>query len=83
VTPKLAPHSSVRFNAARGEWLMMLPEAVVVLNETAASVLNLVDGQRSVDAIVDALGADYDDVDAADVEELLRGLADQHLVVLT
>jgi pyrroloquinoline quinone biosynthesis protein D len=83
MTPRLAAHSSVRFNSARGEWLMMLPEAVVVLNETAAAVLNLCDGQRSVDAIVDALGADYEGVEAADVEDLLRGLADQHLVVLT
>jgi pyrroloquinoline quinone biosynthesis protein D len=81
--PRLAPHSSVRYNDARGEWLMMLPEAVVVLNETAAAVLNLCDGDRTVDGIVDALGADYDGVEAADVEELLRGLADQHLVVLT
>jgi pyrroloquinoline quinone biosynthesis protein D len=83
VTPRLAPHSSVRYNEARGEWLMMLPEAVVVLNETAAAVLNLVDGERTVDAIVEALGADYEGVEAADVEDLLRGLADQHLVVLS
>jgi pyrroloquinoline quinone biosynthesis protein D len=62
---------------------MMLPEAVVVLNETAASVLNLVDGERTVDEIVAVLGAEYDGVETADVEELLRGLADQRLVVLT
>ena len=83
MTPKLAPHASVRFNEARGEWLMMMPEAVVVLNETAAAVLNLCDGNRSVDGIVDALGADYEGVEAADVEDLLRDLADQRLVVLT
>jgi pyrroloquinoline quinone biosynthesis protein D len=83
VTPKLVPHASVRFNEARGEWLMMMPEAVVVLNETAAAVLNLCDGARSVDGIVDALGADYEGVEAADVEDLLRDLADQRLVVLT
>jgi pyrroloquinoline quinone biosynthesis protein D len=83
VTPTLAAHSSVRYNSARGEWLMMLPEAVVVLNETAASVLNLVDGERTVDEIVAALGVEYDGVETADVEELLHGLADQRLVVLT
>jgi pyrroloquinoline quinone biosynthesis protein D len=82
VTPRLAPHASLRWNQARGEWLMMLPEAVVVLNETAAAVLNLCDGQRSVGGIVDALKDDYDDVEAADVEDLLRDLADQHLVEL-
>jgi pyrroloquinoline quinone biosynthesis protein D len=83
VTPKLIPHASLRYNEARGEWLMMMPEAVVVLNETAAAVLNLCDGARSVDGIVDALGVDYEGVEVADVEDLLRDLADQHLVVLT
>ena len=83
MTPKLIPHASLRYNEARGEWLMMMPEAVVVLNETAAAVLNLCDGARSVDGIVDALGVDYEGVEVADVEDLLRDLADQHLVVLT
>ena len=83
MSPRLAPHASVRWNSARGEWLMMLPESVVVLNETAAAVLNLCDGRRSVDGIVTALGEEYDGVEVADVEDLLRDLADQRLVVLT
>jgi pyrroloquinoline quinone biosynthesis protein D len=80
VTPRLLPHASLRWNDARGEWLLMLPESVVVLNETAAAVLSLCDGQRSLPAIVAALAADYDGVDEAEVEGLLRDLADQHLV---
>ena len=70
MTPKLIPHASLRFNEARGEWLVMMPEAVVVLNETAAAVLNLCDGARSVDGIVDALGTEYEGVEATDVEDL-------------
>jgi pyrroloquinoline quinone biosynthesis protein D len=61
---------------------MMLPESVVVLNETAAAVLNLCDGRRDLDGIVTALGAEYDGVEVADVEDLLRDLANQHLVEL-
>jgi pyrroloquinoline quinone biosynthesis protein D len=83
VIPRLVPHASLHWNPARGQWLLMLPEAVVVLNETAAAVLNLCDGRRSVDGIVDALAADYDDVAAADVADLLHHLADEHLVDLT
>jgi pyrroloquinoline quinone biosynthesis protein D len=83
VTPRLAPHASVRWNRVRGEWLMMLPEAVVVLNETAAAVLALCDGQRTVDDIVTALADEYDEVAAADVEGLLHDLAGQHAVELT
>jgi pyrroloquinoline quinone biosynthesis protein D len=82
VTPRLARHASLRWHEARGEWLMMLPESVVVLNETAAAVLNLCDGRRSVDGIVTALGEEYDGVEVADVEDLLRDLANQHLVEL-
>jgi pyrroloquinoline quinone biosynthesis protein D len=82
VTPRLAPHASVRWNSVRGEWLMMLPESVVVLNETAAAVLNLCDGRRTLDGIVTALGDEYDGVEVADVEDLLRDLANQHLVEL-
>ncbi|MGC9668970.1 pyrroloquinoline quinone biosynthesis peptide chaperone PqqD [Planosporangium sp. 12N6] len=82
-TPRLAPHASLRWHPARGEWLAMLPEAVFVLNETAAAVLALCDGRRGVTAIVTALGDDYDGVEAHEVEQLLRDLADQKLVELT
>jgi pyrroloquinoline quinone biosynthesis protein D len=82
VTPRLVPHASVRWNSVRGEWLMMLPESVVVLNETAAAVLNLCDGRRTLHGIVTALGDEYDGVEVADVEDLLRDLANQHLVEL-
>lgn len=82
MTPRLIPHASVRWNSVRGEWLMMLPESVVVLNETAAAVLNLCDGRRTLDGIVTALGEEYDGVEVADVEDLLRDLANQHLVEL-
>ena len=82
MTPRLIPPASVRWNSVRGEWLMMLPESVVVLNETAAAVLNLCDGRRTLDGIVTALGDEYDGVEVADVEDLLRDLANQHLVEL-
>lgn len=82
MTPRLAPHASVRWHEVRGEWLMMLPESVVVLNDTAAAVLNLCDGRRTLDGIVTALGEEYDGVEVADVEDLLRDLANQHLVEL-
>jgi coenzyme PQQ biosynthesis protein PqqD len=83
VIPRLAPHVRLTWQPARQEWLLVLPEAVVTLNETAADVLRLCDGVRDVAAIVTGLKASYDDVEAADVDELLRDLAAQRLVVLT
>ncbi|GAA1798947.1 pyrroloquinoline quinone biosynthesis peptide chaperone PqqD [Planosporangium flavigriseum] len=81
--PRLLAGATLRWNAARAQWLMMLPESVVVLNETAAAVLSLCDGERTVTGIVTALAAEYDGVHAADVEQLLRDLADQRLVELS
>jgi pyrroloquinoline quinone biosynthesis protein D len=83
LVPKLAPHVSLRWQPARGEWLLVLPEEVVVLNETAAAVLSLVDGERPVESIVAGLREEYEDVEVADVTELLHDLAGRHLVVLS
>jgi pyrroloquinoline quinone biosynthesis protein D len=83
LVPRLAPHVSLRWQPARGEWLLVLPEEVVVLNETAAAVLSLVDGQRPVESIVAGLREEYEDVEVADVTELLQDLAGRHLVVLS
>jgi pyrroloquinoline quinone biosynthesis protein D len=60
-----------------GSTLLLVPEGILRLNETAAATLALVDGVRSIDAIVDALSARYavarDDV-IRDVEDLIERL---------
>jgi pyrroloquinoline quinone biosynthesis protein D len=83
VTPRLAPHVGLRWQAAREEWLLVMPEAVVVLNETAAAVLQRCDGSLDLDDIVASLAEEYDDVDAADVADLLQDLANKRVVELT
>jgi pyrroloquinoline quinone biosynthesis protein D len=82
VIPRLARHVTLRWQAARDEWLLVLPESVVVLNDTAAAVLYLCDGERRLDAIVAGLADDYDGVEETEVAQLLRELADQRLVEL-
>jgi coenzyme PQQ biosynthesis protein PqqD len=47
----------LREDKARGRWVVLAPERMFVPDETALEVLRLVDGARSVDAIVDALAA--------------------------
>ena len=81
--PRLAPHVSLRWQPARGEWVLTMPEAVVVLNDTAADVLALCDGVRDVKAITRALGEEYEGVEATDVHDLLADLVRQHVVVLS
>ena len=50
-------HTGVRllYDEVRGEHMLLIPEGAVRLNTTAAEVLELCDGQRSLDEIVGAL----------------------------
>jgi coenzyme PQQ biosynthesis protein PqqD len=73
-TPVLARHAKLRWNEARRQWTLLLPETVVLLNDTAGEVLSLCDGTRDLDAVVSALAKEYDGVDAGEVAALLDGL---------
>jgi pyrroloquinoline quinone biosynthesis protein D len=66
----------------REEHVLLVPEGVVRLNPTAAEVLELCDGERSLDDIVGELSARYDGADLGDdVRELVDALAQRGLVV--
>ena len=46
--------------SARGQTLLLIPEGVVELNDTASAILELVDGRRSTHEIAAALEVVYD-----------------------
>jgi pyrroloquinoline quinone biosynthesis protein D len=80
--PRLVTGARLRYDEVREEHLLLIPEGVVRLNPTAAEVLELCDGERSVDEIVDALSARYDGADLSDdVQELIDAMAQKGLVV--
>ena len=80
--PRLATGARLRYDDVREEHLLLIPEGAVRLNPTAAQVLELCDGERSVDDIVDALSARYEGADVrADVVELVDAMAQKGLVV--
>jgi pyrroloquinoline quinone biosynthesis protein D len=62
--------------------VLLTPEAVYVLNSTAAAVLRLCDGTRTVAGIVAELRGRYDGVDDDEVRGFLDRLADRRCVVL-
>lgn len=64
-----------------GETVLLFPEGVLLLNETAAAVIRQCDGCHSVVEVVQAVGEVYDDVDLKDVMSLLRDLITQNLLV--
>ena len=53
--PRLVTGARLRYDEVREEHVLLIPEGAVRLNPTAAEVLELCDGERSLDDIVGAL----------------------------
>jgi pyrroloquinoline quinone biosynthesis protein D len=80
--PRLVTGARLRYDDVREEHLLLIPEGAVRLNPTAAEVLELCDGERSLDDIVDAVSARYQGADVRDdVTELVDAMTQRGLVV--
>jgi pyrroloquinoline quinone biosynthesis protein D len=80
--PRLVTGARLRYDEVREEHVLLVPEGVVRLNRTAAEVLELCDGERSLDDIVGALSARYEGSDLhTDVETLVDRMTQRGLVV--
>ena len=80
--PRLVTGARLRYDEVREEHLLLIPEGAVRLNPTAAEVLELCDGERSLDDIVRTLSTRYEGFDLRDdVEELIDGMTQRGLVV--
>ncbi len=83
--PRLARGVKLREDKARGRWVLLAPERMLVPDETAVEVLRLVDGVRSLDAVVDTLAARFaaprEEI-AADVAGMLQELRERGVVEL-
>ena len=74
--PRLVTGARLRYDEVREEHVLLIPEGAVRLNPTAAEVLELCDGERSLDDIVGALSARYEGADVRDdVLELVDAMA--------
>jgi coenzyme PQQ biosynthesis protein PqqD len=81
--PRLPRGVRMRFDAVRNAHLLLAPERAFNLDATAAAVLNLVDGQRSVAMIIDELAAQFEAdraVIEADVIEMLADLVGKRVL---
>ena len=80
--PRLVTGARLRYDDVREEHVLLIPEGVVHLNPTAAEVLELCDGERSLEDIVGELSARYDGADVReDVREMVDAMAQRGLVV--
>jgi pyrroloquinoline quinone biosynthesis protein D len=79
-TLRFAPNVKFRHDETRGRWIVLAPERLLLPDEQAVEILKLIDGERDVDAVIDALAARFDaprGVIAADVTGMLQDLADK------
>jgi pyrroloquinoline quinone biosynthesis protein D len=80
--PRLATGARLMYDEVRQEHVLLVPEGAVRLNPTAAEVLELCDGERSLDEIVSALSARYAGFDLRDdVRALIGAMTQKGLVI--
>ena len=80
--PRLVTGARLRYDDVREQHVLLVPEGAVRLNPTAAEVLELCDGERSLDEIVGVLAARYGGSDLSDdVRGLIDAMAQKGLVV--
>ena len=53
--PRLSRLFRLQFESAQDAWVLLYPEGMVQLNQSAAEILRRCDGRRQVDDIVDEL----------------------------
>lgn len=71
--PRLVTGVRIRFDSARDQHVLLSPEAVLVLNPTAAEIVDLCDGRRTIADIHAELRTRYDEIDG----DAVRGFVDE------
>jgi pyrroloquinoline quinone biosynthesis protein D len=78
--PKLWKFARVQFDEARQRNVLQYPEGAVLLNDTAAEILALCDGARTIAEIAATLNERYGADVLNDVQGYLSQLAERELV---
>jgi pyrroloquinoline quinone biosynthesis protein D len=79
-TPRLWRMARLDFDRVRQRPVLLYPEGAVLLNDTGAAILELCNGQNTVQEIVRILSERYHTDVSADVAEYLAGMAERELV---
>ena len=78
--PLLPRHAKLKFDETRQRWVILAPERVLAPDDIAGEVLQLCDGVRNVEQMIDQLAEKYTaerDAIATDVIAMLQDLADK------
>lgn len=74
--PHLPRGVRLRRDEARARWTLLAPERIFEIDDTAAAVLGLCDGERDLNAIVAELAARYSAPPAVIEKDVVAMLAD-------
>jgi len=84
--PKLPRHAKLRFDEARKKWIINAPERVFELDDIAAEIIQLVNGESSIQNIVDKLCEKFEgapkEVISKDTLAMLQSLADKGFIII-
>jgi pyrroloquinoline quinone biosynthesis protein D len=81
--PRLPRGVRMKRDEARGRWTLLAPERIFEIDDIAAAVIELCDGKRDLEAIVDELVRRYGapkDVVRKDVEAMLADLQSKRVL---
>lgn len=74
--PRLPRGVKLRRDEVRGRWTLLAPERIFEIDDTAAAVLQLCDGERNLAAIVADLAARYNAPDEVIEKDVVAMLGD-------
>jgi pyrroloquinoline quinone biosynthesis protein D len=72
--PRLSPKARLRWDKVEKRHMLVFPEAALLLNETAAEILKLCDGERTAEQIIDTLAQQFSGTDRAVIAEEVTDL---------
>ncbi len=81
--PRLAAYARLQWDGVRQKYVMVAPETLVVLNDTAFAVLTLCNGIQTLSEIIQQLNMQYRADVKQDVIRLMQRMAEKRLVVLS
>ncbi|GGM15262.1 MULTISPECIES: pyrroloquinoline quinone biosynthesis peptide chaperone PqqD [Pseudomonas] len=83
--PRWRPGYRFQFEPAQNGFVLLYPEGMIKLNESAGAIGELIDGQRDVAAIIDALNERFPGVPELgdDVEQFMEVARAEHWIQLS
>ena len=84
--PKLPRHAKLRYDDVRTKWIINAPERVFELDDTAAEIMQLVDGIKSIETIVSNLHKKFTAASRDEIEKdmilMLQSLAEKGFIII-